>query len=32
MATELYDLTVPVFIRNLENLSKILAKGEAFAT
>ena len=31
MATSLYDLTVPVFIRNLENLAKILAKGEAFA-
>ena len=31
MATTLYDLTVPTFIRNLENLAKILAKGEAFA-
>ena len=31
MTTSLYDLTVPTFIRNLENLSKILAKGEAFA-
>jgi hypothetical protein len=31
MATELYDLTVPVFIRNFANLSAILAKGEAFA-
>lgn len=32
MATALYDLTVPVFIRNFENLSKILTKAEAFAT
>ena len=31
MATTLYDLTVPTFIGNLENLAKILAKGEAFA-
>ncbi|MEO5867082.1 MAG: DUF1993 domain-containing protein [Sphingomonas sp.] len=31
MATDLYDLTVPVFIRNFANLSAILAKGEAFA-
>lgn len=32
MTTALYDLTVPVFIRNLESLARILAKGEAFAT
>lgn len=31
MTTALYDLTVPVFIRHLENLDRILAKGEAFA-
>ncbi len=31
MTISLYDLTVPVFIRNLTNLSAILAKGEAFA-
>lgn len=31
MATELYDLTVPVFLRGFANLSKILDKGEAFA-
>ena len=31
MATELFDLTVPVFTRNLRNLGNILAKGAAFA-
>lgn len=31
MTTTLYDLTVPLFIRNLTNLSAILTKGEAFA-
>ena len=31
MSTSLYDLTIPVFIRNLETLDRILAKGEAFA-
>jgi hypothetical protein len=31
MSTSLYDLTIPVFIRNLETLDKILTKGEAFA-
>ncbi|MET0370885.1 MAG: DUF1993 domain-containing protein [Sphingobium sp.] len=31
MATDLYDLTVPVFIRGLRALSGVLAKGEAFA-
>uniref|UniRef100_UPI0035CA00F7 DUF1993 domain-containing protein n=1 Tax=uncultured Sphingomonas sp. TaxID=158754 RepID=UPI0035CA00F7 len=31
MSTSLYDLTIPVFIRNLETLDKILAKGEHFA-
>lgn len=32
MSTTFYDLTIPVFIRGFENLSKLLAKGEAFAT
>ncbi|MGY2735124.1 DUF1993 domain-containing protein [Sphingomonas sp. UYP23] len=32
MSTSLYDLTIPIFIRNLESLDAILAKGEAFAT
>lgn len=32
MATDLFDLTVPVFTRNLTNLGNILSKGEAFAT
>jgi len=31
MATELYDLTVPVFIRGLKALSSLIDKGEAFA-
>lgn len=31
MATDLYDLTVPVFVRGLNALSAVLAKGEAFA-
>ena len=31
MATELYDLTVPVFIRGLNILSALLDKGAAFA-
>ncbi len=31
MATELYDLTVPVFIRGLQALSGLLEKGAAFA-
>ena len=31
MATELYDLTVPVFIRGLNALSGLLDKGSAFA-
>ena len=31
MATDLYDLTVPVFIRGLRNLSAILEKGAAHA-
>ena len=32
MSTAFYDLTIPVFVRVLENLSQVLAKGEAFAT
>ncbi|MFZ2997895.1 DUF1993 domain-containing protein [Sphingobium sp.] len=32
MATQLYDLTVPLFIRGLRSLSGLLDKGEAFAT
>ncbi len=31
MSTELYDLTVPVFIRTLGILSKFLEKGRAYA-
>lgn len=31
MSTSLYDLTIPIFIRNLETLDRILTKGEAFA-
>jgi hypothetical protein len=31
MATSLYELTVPVYIRSLANLSAILGKGAAFA-
>ena len=31
MGTSLYDLTIPVYIRSLSNLSAILAKGEAWA-
>ncbi|WP_176592321.1 DUF1993 domain-containing protein [Sphingobium sp. EM0848] len=31
MATELYDLTVPIFIRGLRNLSTILDKAAAYA-
>ncbi|WP_242130379.1 DUF1993 domain-containing protein [Sphingobium sp. Sx8-8] len=31
MATQLYDLTVPIFIRGLRNLSAILEKGAAHA-
>ena len=31
MSTSLYDLTVPVLVRGLRNLSAILAKGEAHA-
>lgn len=31
VATDLYDLTVPVFIRGLRNLSVILEKGAAYA-
>jgi hypothetical protein len=31
VATELYDLTIPVFIRGLRNLSALLDKGAAFA-
>lgn len=31
MATELYDLTVPLFIRGLTALSAVLDKGAAFA-
>lgn len=32
MSTSLYDLTIPIFIRNLESLDAILSKGEAFAS
>lgn len=32
MATELYDLSVPVFVRGLRVLSGLLDKGAAFAT
>ncbi|MEA3013888.1 MAG: uncharacterized protein QOD42_2433 [Sphingomonadales bacterium] len=31
MAISLYDLTVPVYVRSLANLSAILGKGAAFA-
>jgi len=31
MATQLYDLTVPVFLRGFQSMSAFLAKGEAFA-
>lgn len=31
MATDLYDLTVPVFVRGLHALSAVLTLGEAFA-
>lgn len=31
MTTSLYDLTIPVFIRNLQTLDTLLTKGEAFA-
>ena len=31
MATDLYDLTVPVLLRGLDRLSDLLAKGEAHA-
>jgi len=31
MATQLYDLTVPVFLRGFHSMSAFLAKGEAFA-
>lgn len=31
MATELYDLTVPVFTRGLRSLAAVLEKGAAFA-
>jgi len=31
MGTSLYDLTIPVYIRSLTNLSAFLAKGEAWA-
>lgn len=31
MATSLYDLTVPVYVRSLANLSAILGKAAAFA-
>ncbi|MCH1991024.1 DUF1993 domain-containing protein, partial [Achromobacter xylosoxidans] len=31
MATELYDLTVPAFLRGLRVLSTLLDKGAAFA-
>ena len=31
MATDLFDLTVPVFVRSLTNLGNILTKGETFA-
>jgi hypothetical protein len=31
MSTSLYDLTIPTFIRTLETLDTLLAKGEAFA-
>lgn len=31
MATELYDLTIPVFIRGFNAMSKILDKGRAYA-
>lgn len=31
VATDLYDLTVPVFLRGLRNLSAILHKGAAYA-
>lgn len=31
MATELHDLTVPVFVRGLRALSNVLDKGRAFA-
>ena len=31
MATQLYDLTVPVFLRGFHAMSGFLAKGEAFA-
>ncbi|MDI1296835.1 MAG: DUF1993 domain-containing protein [bacterium] len=31
MSTDLYDLTVPLFIGGLRNLSAMLAKGAAFA-
>ncbi|TPG55007.1 DUF1993 domain-containing protein [Sphingomonas glacialis] len=32
MSTSLYDLTIPIFIRNLESLDAVLSKGEAFAS
>jgi uncharacterized protein len=31
MSLSLYDITVPVFLRNFANLTEILKKGEAFA-
>ena len=31
MATQLYDLTVPLFLRGFHSMSACLAKGEAFA-
>lgn len=31
MSTSLYDLTIPIFLRNLATLDTILAKAEAFA-
>lgn len=31
MSLSMYELTVPVFVRGLENLSTVLKKGEAFA-
>lgn len=32
MSTSLYDLTIPIFIRNLESLDAILSNGDAFAS
>lgn len=32
MATDLYQLAIPLFVRNLRNLAAILKKAEAYAT